>query len=178
MNSYHLGCLGSSIIDGKHAEYVCPCCRHLVSGTTSQNGRSSPVCISLFSIFFKEDYMFDIYINIPFTLYRYLEGCGQNWKKLLNIYLVTKTSVFGNEVYYGYTPWSYLFIHILILKLLELLTLFCIFSIEEREVLKKNLKQALACKSRLTEIVDFTLAYSDKDLSVISEKLTTALKVS
>lgn len=66
----------------------------------------------------------------------------------------------------------------LILKLLELLTLICIFSIEEREVLKINLKQALACKSRLTEIVDFTLAYSDKDLSVISEKLTTALKVS
>lgn len=49
---------------------------------------------------------------------------------------------------------------------------------EEREVLKEILKQALVCKTRLEEIVDFALAYSDKDLSVIFEKLATALKVS
>lgn len=53
-----------------------------------------------------------------------------------------------------------------------------IYSIEEREVLKEVMKKALACKSRLKEIVDFALAYSDKDLSVIFGKLSTALKVS
>ncbi|KAM2035173.1 hypothetical protein EV2_039190 [Malus domestica] len=112
---YHLGCLGSSIIDGKHAEYVCPGCRHLVSGTTSQNGRSSPI----------------------------FGGVRPELKKIIE-------HLSGGED-------------------------FCV-RIEERDVLKNFLKQALACKSRLTEIVDFTLAYSDKDLSVISEKLTTALK--
>lgn len=49
---------------------------------------------------------------------------------------------------------------------------------EERDVLKEILKQALVCKTRLEEIVDFALAYSGKDLSVIFEKLATALKVS
>lgn len=49
---------------------------------------------------------------------------------------------------------------------------------EEREVLKEILKQALVCKTRLEEIVDFALAYSGKDVSVIFEKLATALKVS
>ncbi|BBH03352.1 transcription factor jumonji domain-containing protein [Prunus dulcis] len=46
----------------------------------------------------------------------------------------------------------------------------------ENEVLKEVMKKALACKSRLKEIVDFALAYSDKDLSVIFGKLSTALK--
>lgn len=73
---------------------------------------------------------------------------------------------------------SYLFIHTLFLKLLKLLTLFWIYSIKERDVLKEVLMQALACKSRLTKLVDFALAYSDKDLSLLVEKLTTALKVS
>lgn len=49
---------------------------------------------------------------------------------------------------------------------------------EEREVLKEILKQALLCKTRLEKIVDFALAYLGKDLSVIFEKLATALKVS
>ena len=37
--------------------------------------------------------------------------------------------------------------------------------------------QAQACRTFLTEIVNFALAYFDKDLGVVSEKLTTALKV-
>lgn len=49
---------------------------------------------------------------------------------------------------------------------------------EEREVLKEILKQALVCKTRLEKIVDFALAYLGKDLSVIFEILATALKVS
>lgn len=128
----------------------------------------------LSSLFCKEGCMFDIYFNILFISYRNLVGCVQNFKKLLNIYPVKKTSVFGNEVHsFKLLVYSYF-----VLKLLKLLTLFWIYSIKEREVLKEVLKQALACKSRLTELVDFALAYSDKDLSVLVEKLTTALKVS
>lgn len=52
-----------------------------------------------------------------------------------------------------------------------------LFSIEEREILKELVEQAVACKTHLTEIVNFGLACVEKDLSVISGKLTTALKV-
>lgn len=45
-------------------------------------------------------------------------------------------------------------------------------------MLKEVLKQARECKRHLEGIVDFALAYSDKDLSVLFEKLATALKVS
>jgi hypothetical protein len=37
--------------------------------------------------------------------------------------------------------------------------------------------QALACRISLTEIINFALAYFDKDFGVVSEKLTIALKV-
>ncbi|KAG6685054.1 hypothetical protein I3843_12G093300 [Carya illinoinensis] len=48
--------------------------------------------------------------------------------------------------------------------------------IEERDALKQLVDQALACRSCLTELVDFSLAYCDKDLSIVSEKLTIAMK--
>ncbi|XP_030946999.1 uncharacterized protein LOC115971303 [Quercus lobata] len=48
--------------------------------------------------------------------------------------------------------------------------------IEERDVLEQLVDQAQACRTFLTEIVNFALAYFDKDLGVVSEKLTTALK--
>ncbi|KAL5552082.1 hypothetical protein UlMin_002258 [Ulmus minor] len=54
---------------------------------------------------------------------------------------------------------------------------FCL-CIEERVILKKLVEQALACKTRLTEIVDAGLACVDKDISIISQKLTAALKAS
>ena len=37
--------------------------------------------------------------------------------------------------------------------------------------------QAQACRTFLTEIVNFAFAYFDKDLGVVSEKLITTLKV-
>ena len=37
--------------------------------------------------------------------------------------------------------------------------------------------QAQACRTFLTEIVNFAFAYFDKDLDVVSEKLTTALEI-
>ncbi|KAM5572478.1 lysine-specific demethylase JMJ17 [Rosa sericea] len=63
-------------------------------------------------------------------------------------------------------------------KIIELLSDeddFCV-CMEEREMLKEVLKQARVCKTHLEGIVDFALAYSDKDLSVLFEKLATALK--
>lgn len=52
-----------------------------------------------------------------------------------------------------------------------------VYRIEERDALKQLVDQALACRSCLTELVDFSLAYCDKDLSIVSEKLTIAMKV-
>ena len=54
--------------------------------------------------------------------------------------------------------------------------LFC-FSVEEQEVLKDLVEKALTCKARAIEIVDFALAFIDKDLQTISGKLTAAFKV-
>lgn len=51
------------------------------------------------------------------------------------------------------------------------------YRIEERDVLKQLVDQALACRTCLTEILDFALAYFDKDLGIVSEKLTIAIKV-
>ncbi|KAE8055327.1 hypothetical protein FH972_012174 [Carpinus fangiana] len=48
--------------------------------------------------------------------------------------------------------------------------------IEERDLLKQLVDQALACRTCLTEILDFALAYFDKDLGIVSEKLTIAVK--
>ncbi|KAK9276591.1 hypothetical protein L1049_006126 [Liquidambar formosana] len=42
--------------------------------------------------------------------------------------------------------------------------------IEEREILQQLVEQALACKAWLAEIVDHTLAYHDRDLSIVSKK--------
>lgn len=39
------------------------------------------------------------------------------------------------------------------------------------------MEQALECKTCLREILDFELSYLEKDLSVISKKVTIALKV-
>jgi hypothetical protein len=51
------------------------------------------------------------------------------------------------------------------------------YRIEERDALKQLVDQALACRTCLTEILDFALAYFDKDLGIVSEKLTIAIKV-
>ncbi|KAF8412259.1 hypothetical protein HHK36_000220 [Tetracentron sinense] len=48
--------------------------------------------------------------------------------------------------------------------------------IEERDMVQKLVEKALACNVCLTEIVDCALAYLDKDLSYISERLMIALK--
>ena len=58
-----------------------------------------------------------------------------------------------------------------------LITATCFYRIEERDVLKQLVDQALACRISLTEIINFALAYFDKDFGVVSEKLTIALKV-
>uniref|UniRef100_A0A5B7BX15 Putative lysine-specific demethylase 5B isoform X4 n=1 Tax=Davidia involucrata TaxID=16924 RepID=A0A5B7BX15_DAVIN len=63
-------------------------------------------------------------------------------------------------------------------KLIELLSDsedFCVW-IEERSILHQLVEKSLACKACLTEIVDFALAYLDKDLSIVSDKLYIALK--
>ncbi|KAK0586724.1 hypothetical protein LWI29_011387 [Acer saccharum] len=48
--------------------------------------------------------------------------------------------------------------------------------IEERVMLQSVVDEALACKTFLTDTVEFAFSYVDKDLSVICNKLTTALK--
>lgn len=60
---------------------------------------------------------------------------------------------------------------------ISLITAAGFYRIEERDVLKQLVDQALAWRTCLSEIVDFALAYFDKDLTVISKKLTTAIKV-
>ncbi|KAL5814464.1 hypothetical protein ACOSQ4_025105 [Xanthoceras sorbifolium] len=52
---------------------------------------------------------------------------------------------------------------------------FCV-GIEERSILQAAVDEALACKTFLTDILEFAFAYTDKDLSIVSNKLTTALK--
>ncbi|GLU05801.1 hypothetical protein SLE2022_228800 [Rubroshorea leprosula] len=52
---------------------------------------------------------------------------------------------------------------------------FCV-RIEEKDLLQQLVDQAFACRMRLTEIVDFEMSYLDKDLTVVSNKLTAALK--
>ena len=58
-----------------------------------------------------------------------------------------------------------------------LVTADAFYRIEERDVLERLVDQAQACRTFLTEIVNFAFAYFDKDLGVVSEKLVTALKV-
>ncbi|OVA13119.1 ARID/BRIGHT DNA-binding domain [Macleaya cordata] len=62
--------------------------------------------------------------------------------------------------------------------LIELLSVgkdFCM-QIEEIDMVEKLVDQALACKALLAETVDFALAYHDKDISSISQRLLIALK--
>ncbi|KAL6182188.1 hypothetical protein ACLB2K_043611 [Fragaria x ananassa] len=110
---YHLRCLGSLTVYGKHSEYVCLCCQYLVSGTLQNEGNP--------------------------------RGFG------------------------GVRP--------ALQMIVELLSEedFCV-CMEERDILKEVLKKARVCKTRLEALVDFSLAYLDKDLSVIFAKLATALK--
>eukprot|EP00258_Populus_trichocarpa_P036652 XP_024452671.1 lysine-specific demethylase 5B isoform X1 [Populus trichocarpa] len=48
--------------------------------------------------------------------------------------------------------------------------------IEEKDLLQQIVDQAHECKKCLREILDFALSYLDKDLTVVCEKLTIALK--
>lgn len=48
---------------------------------------------------------------------------------------------------------------------------------EEEDVLKQLIEQALVCKSHLTEILDFASRCLAKDFSIACERLTVALKV-
>lgn len=48
--------------------------------------------------------------------------------------------------------------------------------IEEREILRGLVEQALKCKAYLTEIVEFALTYRAEDFSIITDKLVVALK--
>lgn len=49
--------------------------------------------------------------------------------------------------------------------------------LDEKDTLQEILDQALACRDCLSEIVDSSLSFFDKDVSTISGKLTIALKV-
>ena len=49
--------------------------------------------------------------------------------------------------------------------------------IGEKDLLQQIVEQARECKKCLREILDFALSYLDKDLTVVCEKLTIALKV-
>lgn len=51
------------------------------------------------------------------------------------------------------------------------------YRIEERDLVQQVVELAITCKDCLVELTEFTLAYLDRDLSITSEKLTTALKV-
>ncbi|KAL1815573.1 hypothetical protein ACET3Z_018147 [Daucus carota] len=48
--------------------------------------------------------------------------------------------------------------------------------IKEREILLQIVEKAELCRTRLTEVADRVLAHVDKDLDVVAEKLSTALK--
>lgn len=51
------------------------------------------------------------------------------------------------------------------------------YRIDERDLLQQVVELALTCKDCLVELTEFSLACLDRDLSITSEKLTTALKV-
>jgi hypothetical protein len=48
--------------------------------------------------------------------------------------------------------------------------------VDERDLLKQLIEKAFACKSGLREIVNLSSAYVNEDISIISEKLTIAIK--
>lgn len=53
----------------------------------------------------------------------------------------------------------------------------CVVRIEERDLLCQIVEKAKLCRTRLTEVADFVLAHVDKDLNMVTKKLSTALKV-
>ncbi|KAK1374392.1 Lysine-specific demethylase rbr-2 [Heracleum sosnowskyi] len=53
--------------------------------------------------------------------------------------------------------------------------LLCVW-VEERDLLCQIVEKAKLCRTRLTEVADFVLAHVDKDLNMVGEKLSTALK--
>ncbi|XP_073220782.1 lysine-specific demethylase JMJ17 isoform X2 [Cicer arietinum] len=70
--------------------------------------------------------------------------------------------------------------HIDLNNLVELLSdaeHFCLW-IDERELLNQLVEKAFACKSGLREIVNLSSAYVNEDITVISQKLTIAIKAS
>lgn len=52
----------------------------------------------------------------------------------------------------------------------------CFYRIEEIDILQEVVDKSLACKTTLTDIVKFECCYLDKDLQIVSNKLTIALK--
>lgn len=58
-----------------------------------------------------------------------------------------------------------------------LVTFVASYRVEERDILQEVVDKAFACKTCLTDILEFEFSYLDKDLRVISNKLTVALKV-
>lgn len=61
--------------------------------------------------------------------------------------------------------------------MIHMFSVYCLCRIDERDVLSQLVEKALSCKSRLREIVILSSANADKDISVVSEKLATAVKV-
>ena len=59
----------------------------------------------------------------------------------------------------------------------QLYILAALHRLEEVDILQEILDQALACRGCLSEIVDSSLAFLEKDVSTISGKLTIVLKV-
>jgi len=54
---------------------------------------------------------------------------------------------------------------------------FCFHRIDEKDLLLEIVSEALACRGCLSEIVDSSLSFFEKDVLSISRKLTIALKV-
>ncbi|CAJ2650651.1 unnamed protein product [Trifolium pratense] len=52
------------------------------------------------------------------------------------------------------------------------------FGIDERDLLNQLIEKGFACKSALREIVNLSSAYVNEDITIISEKLTIAIKAS
>ncbi|KAF6162211.1 hypothetical protein GIB67_008340 [Kingdonia uniflora] len=63
----------------------------------------------------------------------------------------------------------------MLVQLLSSAKNFCVRS-EELDMVQKIVERSLACKAFLTEIVEYSLAYQDKDLSPVSDRLLIALK--
>ncbi|KAL1828382.1 hypothetical protein ACET3Z_006794 [Daucus carota] len=60
-------------------------------------------------------------------------------------------------------------------RILSEAKLLCVW-IKERDILLQIVEKAELCRTRLTEVADRVLAHVDKDLDIVAEKLSTALK--